>query len=154
MVLSLLIAVVLLYIAVVDAKTMEIPDECSFLLGILAFISIWVEPEISMTDRIIGACCISVPMYMLCLLISNAFGGGDIELTFVMGFYLGWENMLVGMFLAVLVGGMQASNLLIGGKVKAGENAHMAFGPALCVGMIIAMFWGEELLSWYIGRFY
>ena len=53
-----------------------------------------------------------------------------------------------------LFGGMQAVYLMKRKNIKAGENAHMAFGPALCIGMIIALFWGNELISLYFGWFY
>lgn len=153
MVLHILMTILLLMIAVTDAKTMEIPDEFIAAMGILAILSIWFIPEITWKDRIIGAFCISVPMYALCILIKDAFGGGDIKLVFVMGFYLGWKQVLTGMFLAVLFGGVQAIYLMIGKNVKAGENAHMAFGPALCLGMTIALFWGNALISRYFEWF-
>ena len=151
---QILMTMLLLIIAVVDWKTMEIPDGLNGAVAFLAGISLWAMPEVPMPDRIIGAVCVSVPMYLLCILISDAFGGGDIKLVFTMGFFLGWKNVLVGMFLAIMIGGMQALYLLICKKVKAGENAHMAFGPALCVGMIISMFWGERLIAGYFRWFY
>lgn len=153
MAVHVLAVIMLIYIAIVDAKTMEIPDQCNVILGIFAVISLWCNPEIGLQERIIGAFCISVPMYALCILIEDAFGGGDIKLVFVMGFYLGWKLVLTGMFLAVLFGGMQAVYLMKRKNIKAGENAHMAFGPALCIGMIIALFWGNELISLYFGWF-
>ena len=151
---QILIVIILLIIAVLDWKTMEIPDELNGAAAVLAGISLWAMPEVPMPDRIIGAVCVSVPMYLLCILISDAFGGGDIKLVFTMGFFLGWKKVLVGMFLAIMIGGMQAFCLLICKKVKAGENAHMAFGPALCVGMIISMFWGDRLIAGYFRWFY
>jgi len=154
MVIQVLASILLFVIAMVDWKTMEIPDELNGMLGILSGISLWFMPEVSIPDRIIGAICVSVPMYLLCVLIPDAFGGGDIKLVFVMGFFLGWKKVLAGMFLAIMIGGMQALYLLIRKNVKAGENAHMAFGPALCVGMIISMFWGDRLIFGYFNWFY
>lgn len=151
---QIVVMILLLGIAVIDAKTMEIPDGLNGALGAAALLSAWLMPEISLMDRSIGALCVSVPMYLLCILIPNAFGGGDVKLVFVMGFFLGWRLVLTGSFLAILLGGLQACYLIIHGNVKAGESAYMAFGPALCAGMILAMIWGEELISWYFGWFY
>ena len=83
MAVHVLAVIMLIYIAIVDAKTMEIPDQCNVILGIFAVISLWCNPEIGLQERIIGAFCISVPMYALCILIEDAFGGGDIKLVFV-----------------------------------------------------------------------
>ena len=143
----------LVMIAVIDFKTMEIPDELNLALGVCALCAACMDSDIGLAARLIGAVSVSVPMLLMCMAIPGAFGGGDIKLVFVMGLYLGWKLLLTGVFLAFLIGGIQAFYLLLSGKAKAGEGAHMAFGPALCVGMIIAMFWGNGLLSWYFGLF-
>ena len=148
-ILSVLVISLLAVIAWIDNKTMEIPDTCNIALIICGMISIFVEPEISVFARLIGAICVSVPMYCVTRLIPEAFGGGDMKLTFAMGLYLGWKMILVGTFLAFLFGGSYAMYLLVSGKVKTGEGAHMAFGPALCLGFFFAEVWGNELLAWY-----
>ena len=148
-----IVVCLLAVIAVIDLRTMEIPDELNLALGICALCSIWADLGIGLAARLIGAVCVSVPMLLICMAIPGAFGGGDIKLVFVMGLYLGWKLLLTGVFLAFLIGGIQAFYLLLSGKAKAGEGAQMSFGPALCVGMIIAMFWGNGLLSWYFGLF-
>ena len=149
-----IVVCLLVMIAVIDFKTMEIPDKLNLALGVCALCSIWMDVDIGLMDRLLGAVCVSLPMFLTCMVIPGAFGGGDIKLVFVMGLYLGWKSLLTGVFLGFLLGGMQALYLLLSGKVKAGKGAHMAFGPALCVGMVIAMFRGKELLGWYFGLFY
>lgn len=144
---------ILLRIAYIDDKTMEIPDRLTLVLGICGFISCIQNSSIPFTDRILGLAFISVPMYLLCFVIPNAFGGGDIKLTAAMGFYLGWRILLIGVYFGFLIGGIQAAYLLLSKKVRRGEGAHMAFGPALCIGIFIAMLWGTEILQWYFGIF-
>ena len=48
--------------------------------------------------------------------IDGAFGGGDIRLLAVMGFYLGWKMCLVGTVTGFFFGGLQAVILLISGR--------------------------------------
>lgn len=155
-VIILRIAVSLLLAAIgwTDYKTMEIPDFLNFALGVCAFAALFIFPEIPVLERYIGAFCVSAPMYLLCLVIEDAFGEGDILLVGVMGFYLGWKALLAGTFLGFLIGGVQAVYLMKTGKAKPGENAHMAFGPALCFGLFIAQFYGMEIFRWYQGFFY
>ena len=154
MVLDGVTAVLLGIIAWNDHKTMEIPDGLNVGLAVCGLISLFLYSDISVSERLIGACCVSIPMYLMNCLISEAFGGGDIKLTSAMGFYLGWKHMYAAAFLACMIGGMQGVYLLASGKVKSGEGAHMAFGPALCAGCFVSMFWGKEILTWYFGWFY
>ncbi len=154
MVLDGIVAVLLGIIAWHDQKTMEIPDGFNIGLAVCGVASMLFCSEITVTERLIGACCVSVPMYLMICLIPESFGGGDVKLTFAMGLYLGWKHMYVAAFLACMIGGLQGVYLLASGKVRSGEGAHMAFGPALCAGCLIAMLWGEKILAWYLGWFY
>lgn len=154
MLLQWIVMILLIRIAWIDHKTMQIPDKYTLSLTICGILAVIFQAEAGLTDRLIGCFCVSVPMYLCILLIPGSFGGGDVKLTFAMGLYLGWKRMLVGTFLAFMAGGMEAVYLLASGKAKAGEGAHMAFGPALCSGFLLSMIWGESLLFWYLELFY
>lgn len=145
------VILVLCRIAWIDQKTMEIPDKLNGVVAAFAVLSSFLGSDLDWKVRAIGACCISMPMYLGNCLMKDAFGGGDIKLCFGMGWYLGWKRMLVGAFLACMIGGIQASYLLISGKVRMGEGTHMAFGPALCAGFMIALLYGDHLFTWYMG---
>ena len=152
--LHVIVGILLLMIAWTDHKTMMIPDAYSLALIVCGILAIVLQPEITIQERLIGCFCVSLPMYLMIILIPGSFGGGDVKLTFAMGFYLGWKQMYTGTFLALLIGGIEAVYLLASGKAKAGEGAHMAFGPALCAGFLLAMVWGQQLTSWYLGLFF
>lgn len=153
-ILKVFVSCILTAIGWTDYKTMEIPDYLTIALGVCGLGAILVFPEVSMAERLIGAVCISFPMYLFCRLVEGAFGDGDIFLLSVMGFYLGWKPLMAGTFIGFLIGGIQAGYLLMTGKVKRGEGAHMAFGPALCIGLMAAQFYGEEIIHWYLKFFY
>ena len=151
--LAVIVTIFLGMIAWTDYKTMRIPDKWNLALGICGIISLILEPDPTVVERVTGACCVSIPMFLMTMWIPGAFGGGDIKLSFVMGFYLGWKKLLLGAYFAILFGGVQAVCLLATGKAKIGEGAHMAFGPALCLGFILAKWWGDPLILWYYGLF-
>ena len=151
--LNSLVSVLLLRIAYVDHKTLKIPDKLNLALGVCGLLSCIQDTDLAMMERMIGFAVISVPMYFLCLLIPDAFGGGDIKLTAVMGFYIGWKRMLAGAYLSFLIGGAQAVSILAGKRSQKEKTTHMAFGPALCLGTWIAMLWGNDLIPWYFGLF-
>lgn len=142
---------VLTVVACVDADTMEIPD--GFVIAGLAagILSIFAFPGIGWLERIIGVFCVSVPLFLITLVIPGAFGGGDIKLMAACGVFLGWKCSLLALFLAVVTGGFYGIWLLA--TKKADRKTHFAFGPFLCVGMWAAFLWGESLLAWYLGLF-
>ena len=150
---NILVTLLLLRIAYIDYKTMKIPDKLNLAIMVCGLISCIQNTEIDFIERMIGFLIVSVPMYMICLMIPEAFGGGDIKLTAVMGFFLGWKQVLVGAYLSFLIGGAQAAWLLAVKKIKQRSHAHMAFGPALCLGMWIAMIRGKDLITWYLEFF-
>jgi leader peptidase (prepilin peptidase)/N-methyltransferase len=149
--LAFCVCAVLLAIALIDTDTMEIPDGLVAALIPLAAAAAWAWPEITLLQRGIGLAAVSLPMLLLALVISGAFGGGDIKLMAVCGFLLGWQLTLLAFFIAVLGGGTVAAVLMA--RKKKGRGAHIAFGPYLCAGVAAAMLYGGEIVSLYLGMF-
>lgn len=141
----------LVVVSLVDLDTMEIPNGFVIWAAILGVISIFVFPEIDFMSRIIGIFSVSVPLLVLSLLISGAFGGGDIKLMAACGIFLGWKLNLLSLFFGILTGGIYGIYLLT--TRKKGRKEHFAFGPFLCIGMMVSVFWGDNLLNWYLGLF-
>jgi len=138
----------LVLVAVTDWRTMEIPNRFTITLAVIGVISIVTMPEISLPERLAGVFSVSVPLFLITLFVPGAFGGGDIKLMGACGLLLGWKLNLVSLFLAIMTGGSYGIWLLVTGKK--GRKEHFAFGPFLCLGMFFALFWGEELLDWYL----
>lgn len=143
-------AMILLSICMIDYDTMTIPNGLVLCSLIIALVSIPFM-ELGVIERVIGFFAVSVPLFVMNLLIPDCFGGGDIKLLAVCGLLLGWKNLLVGMFVAILLAGGYASYLLITHKVD--RKGHIAFGPYICVGMYLALLYGNEILSWYLSLF-
>ena len=144
---DLCFAVILIRIAWTDIRTMMIPDRVLVPLVILAGLSVFTEPEISFTARIIGIFSAAFPMYLADLFVDGAFGGGDIRLLAAAGFYLGWKTCLIGTITGLFLGGLQAVVLLALGKVRFGERARIPFAPALCLGLFAAKHMGDLIVT-------
>ncbi|MFP3345747.1 A24 family peptidase, partial [Halomonas sp. SIMBA_159] len=66
-----------------------------------------------------------------------AMGGGDAKLAAMMGAWLGWKLLIVGCFLACVVG-----TVIGGGAIALGilsRRQPMPFGPFLALGGAIAL---------------
>jgi len=77
-----------------------------------------------------------------------AMGFGDVKLAAVLGAFLGWQLLLVGIFLAVTIGA-------VGGILARllGGDRLIPFGPYLLGGALLALFFGEAVIGWYLGLF-
>jgi len=91
--------------------------------------------------------------FLLIVLISRGkwMGIGDIKLAFLMGLFLGFPKILVALFLAFFIGAIIGLELIIAGKKK--MKSEVPFGPFLITGTFLAMFFGEQLISWYWNLF-
>lgn len=81
------------------------------------------------------------------------FGMGDVILMAAGGLMLGWKATVVAAFIAIILGAVYAVIL----KIKAnrsdeGEEAvkAFAFGPFLVIGLVLASFFGTQLMDLYI----
>jgi leader peptidase (prepilin peptidase)/N-methyltransferase len=144
---------VLTAVAFVDIDTMEIPNGfviAILVLGLLRVVmSVFSGGLAGVLPYIIGMLCVSVPMYIIAWIIPGGFGGGDIKLMFACGLFLAWKMTLVAAALGLLTGGLYGVVLLATRKI--GLKGHFFFGPFLCLGMFLAIFWGESILNWYLG---
>lgn len=135
-------------IILVDHDTSEIPNRFVILLLYVAVAAIIFVPGVTLPEHLIGAVCISIPMYILMLVIPGAFGGGDLKLTAVVGLLLGWKLEIIGFLLGLLFGGIYGLIQIIRGKLKKGN--HFPFGPFLCTGYMIAVVWGTDIIGLYL----
>ncbi len=142
---------ILACIFIVDMNTMTIPNGLVMITLVIAIISIFAFKEVGIIERIIGFFNVSVVLLLITLMINGAFGGGDIKLMAATGVFLGWKMNFLALFIAIVLGGLYGILIIITGKRK--NMTHFAFGPFLAIGCIVSMFWGNEILSWYLGQF-
>ncbi|MGZ4757122.1 MAG: prepilin peptidase, partial [Acidimicrobiia bacterium] len=83
----------------------------------------------------------------------RGMGFGDVRLSFVLGFALGWlswGHVYLGLFLGFLLGAVIGS-LLIALRLRTRKD-HVPFGPFLAAGALVAIYWGTQLLDLFSRR--
>jgi leader peptidase (prepilin peptidase) / N-methyltransferase len=78
----------------------------------------------------------------------KGMGGGDLKLGVFMGLAFGFPYALVALMLSFLLGSALGIGLILAGKKRFGQT--IPFGPFLSLGGIITIFFGAELLNWYL----
>ncbi len=85
------------------------------------------------------------------ILSRGGMGGGDIKLAALLGAFTDPPRVVVGVFLAILSGGLLSLAALATGRKQ--RKDAIPFGPFLAVGGFVGAEWGYELLAWYMNLF-
>lgn len=101
-------------------------------------------------NMLIGGASIAL-FFILQFLLSRGtwIGGGDIRVGAIVGILLGWEKGLVALILAYLIGA--AFSLILLAQKKIQRKSAIPFGPFLITGILISIFFGNQILEWYLG---
>ena len=78
-------------------------------------------------------------------------GFGDVKLAVLLGLILGLPNILAALFLAFFFGAIIGVSLML--LNQKGLKSELPFAPFLILGTFMALFWGPEILNWYMGLF-
>ena len=138
----------LIVIFVYDLKHYIIPNEVVYPAIIIAFLYRLFDGF----NYFLAAILIGV-FFLVIVLVSKGkwMGVGDIKLALFMGLILGWPKILAALFLAFLIGAIVSVVLIIFKKKTL--KSQIPFGPFLSGATIIAMFWGNFLIDWYLNLF-
>lgn len=151
---ALLLTWILLALTFIDFDKLLLPDQLTLPLlwvGLLLNLSHQFVP---LTDAVIGA----IAGYMVLWSIYWAFklltgkegmGYGDFKLLAALGAWLGWQSLPLILIISSCVGAILGITLVVMRRHQ--QSKPMPFGPYLAIAGWIALLWGEQLTSWYLG---
>ncbi len=79
----------------------------------------------------------------------EAMGGGDVKLMGMVGSFLGWKGALLTIMLGALSGSVIGILLIVFKHHK--MEKIIPFGPFLAAGAVASVFYGADIISWYLG---
>ncbi len=143
------VSLTLIAIFFYDLLYQEIPDIFTYVGILLALIGNMVSGNPLPQNYITGAACGAI-FFELQLLISRGrwVGTGDVILGLLMGIILGWEKLIVALFIAYLMGAVFSIGLLITKKASIGSK--IPFAPFLVTGTILSVLFGSQMIDWYL----
>jgi leader peptidase (prepilin peptidase)/N-methyltransferase len=143
----------LIVITVIDLHHQIIPDVISLPgigVGLLASLII---PQINPRDSLIGILSGGGSLFIVATLYQWLFkregmGGGDIKLLAMIGAFLGWKAVILTILSGSLIGSITGIIIM----VLKGKDFKYAipFGPFLSLGAVIALFYQNEIIVWYL----
>jgi leader peptidase (prepilin peptidase)/N-methyltransferase len=144
-----LLVCALVVVTFIDLHHQLIPDKITLpgmALGLgLTFLSLL---PVDWAQSLLGLALGGGILYLAALLSRGGMGGGDIKLAALIGVFLGWKKVLLTIFAGVSLGSLVGLGLILfRGK---GRKDKIPFGPFLALGAIISIFWGREIIGWYL----
>lgn len=152
--LSLLIPA-LMAVALIDLKTMEIPNGLIIYMAALfvAFIASYYPDVLNrFLSGLIGGAALGGSLLIIALIMDKALkreslGGGDIKLFGAVGLFLGPWRGLLAVILSCIFGLISALT------IRENQNKEFPFGPAICFATFISLLVGSDIIDLYLSLF-
>ena len=152
----LVLTYVLIVVSFIDLDTMLVPVKLCYFSMVAGILLSPFVPEVNFKDSILGA---SFGAGLILFIIETyaiftgkeGMGYGDANIMAVIGAFIGWQKVLLALFIASFIGALVG----IGYILLKGKNLRAAipFGPFLSIGGYITAIYGDRLLDWYLGGF-
>ncbi len=165
----------LIVITFIDFDFQIIPDVITFpgmLLGVMVgpfFLSTLNQPLpfhldhlmphagyllVSFLNAVIGMLCGALPLFTIGWLWEKirheeGMGMGDVKLMGMIGSFLGWKGAFLTIFFGAIIGSIVGLVLMMLKLHKKGQV--IPFGPFLALGAVATVFYGPDIIAWYLG---
>ncbi len=141
---------------VIDVGRHRLPNvltlSCYPVLGGLLLIPALVDDNWAQYGRAwIAAAILFIAYLILALIYPAGMGLGDVKLAGVLGLalgWLGWAELVVGGFLAFMLGAVTGIGLMLAGRAK--RKTAIPFGPFMLGGALIAIMFAAAISRWYL----
>lgn len=148
----------LVVISMIDIRHMEIPNGlviAGLVVGTAQLAASVFTPYFgAWPSYVIGFFAGGLPLLLIALfcayvLKKEAMGGGDIKLMAFAGLIIGWKLVITSYLIGVVAGALFGVLLMASGRKK--RSDAIPFGPFLSLGVMASVFFGQALISWYLG---
>ncbi len=146
----------LVVITFIDLDHRIIPDVLS-LPGVAVGLGISLLPGFpGLLDSLVGIVAGAGSLFLVLFAYEKVMGEegmgmGDVKLLAMIGAFLGWQALPVTILVSSLTGSLVG---IVYARVR-GEPVRkfpVPFGPFLALGALVHIFFGVELITWYLGR--
>jgi leader peptidase (prepilin peptidase)/N-methyltransferase len=141
-------------LAVIDWRTRLLPTKVIapsyFVVAALAAVSAWAEGDLdALITAGLGWLVAGGTFFLMWFVYPRGMGYGDVRLSGILGIalgYLGWSELLVGVYAGFIVGGL--SGLLLS-LLRLVDRKAYPFGPFMLIGAVVGVLLGPYVAEWY-----
>lgn len=132
-------------IAIVDLKSMVIPDSLVIAFALLSAYPVVLNYDIR--DNLLGLAALFAVFIVILLVFPGSFGWGDVKFASAIGFLSGLELSLVVLEVALVTGAVIGVAYAL--KTKKGLRTRIPFAPFLSIGLVVSLLYGRDILLVY-----
>jgi prepilin signal peptidase PulO-like enzyme (type II secretory pathway) len=105
-------------------------------------------PDLGWKSSLLGGLVGFALFFLIARLYPGGMGWGDVKLAAFVGVTSGFPEVIVALGVGILVGGIIAILLLF--TRRSGLKSGIPYGPFLVVGGLVGLFYGPEIVDWYL----
>ena len=139
-----------LILAVIDLRYRLIPDRIIYPAIVVTLALVILMPSAGMptfSNSLIGSLAMFIPFYLIALFGQGGIGWGDVKMATLVGLITGFPAIIVAFLSTSISGGVAAGYLL---SKQKGKIKTLPLAPFLSLGAIVALYWGDNLVQWYL----
>jgi len=139
--------VVLVVLSAIDIDRRIVPNKIVLPAAAIVLVArTIVHPSAEWLAAGLGA---SLFLFLAALAYPRGMGMGDVKLALLLGFCVG-RSVPVALFSGMLAA-LVPSAVLFARHGSAARKMAIPFAPFLALGGVVALFWGDAVLDWYLG---
>jgi leader peptidase (prepilin peptidase)/N-methyltransferase len=144
-------------LAVIDQETGLLPDDLTLpLIWIGLLLNLW-GAFVPIQDAVLGAVAGYLSLWLIywayrLLTGKEGMGFGDFKMNAAVGAFLGWKILPLVILLSSLVGLAFGAAQMFAARGRWDGGFRFHFGPYLAIAGVIALYWGEPIMRWYLYR--
>ena len=142
----------LLVITFIDIDHKIIPNVITFPGIPMGLVASFALPTLAFKDSALGLLVGGGSLWFIAwayhlITHKEGMGGGDIKLLAMIGTIVGWQGVILTIFISSAVGTLVGMTVIL----FKGKNMKFAvpFGPFLSIGAITYIFFGQRIIDWY-----
>jgi leader peptidase (prepilin peptidase)/N-methyltransferase len=150
--LGLVLCFVLVTITLTDLEQRIIPNKIVLAGSVAAVALVAIGDPDSLVEHAASAAIAGGIMFLVALAYPRGMGMGDAKLVGMIGLFIGRAvapATLIGFALGALVG-----LVMIARQGAAARKQAIPFGPFLALGGVIGLWFGDDMVQWYLDEFF
>jgi leader peptidase (prepilin peptidase)/N-methyltransferase len=142
-------------LAFIDQDTGFLPDDLTLPLVWIGLLLNVPATFVALPDAVVGAATGYLSLWLVYWAYKLAtgkegMGFGDFKMNAAVGAFLGWKLLPLVILMSSLVGLVFGALQMFAARRRWDAGFRFHFGPYLAIAGIVALFWGEPMLRWYL----
>jgi leader peptidase (prepilin peptidase)/N-methyltransferase len=143
-------------LAFIDQETGYLPDQLTLPLVWVGLLVNLRGAFVPLPDAVIGAVAGYLSLWAVfwaykLLTGRDGMGYGDFKMNAAVGAFIGWKLLPLAILLSSVVGLVFGALQMYAARRQWDAGFRFHFGPYLAIAGIVALFWGERMMRWYLG---